>query len=116
VNTKHSNNGISDDAQLDALLGKWAGITPPPDFNTAVWRRVSVETPARSHVRSVFMWFMENVKPTDALTALGGLAAGLFLFLQVLNHDVLRADYRFQILHSSGIAGGYMQLAAKGVK
>lgn len=116
MNTKHSNNGKSDDAKLDALLGKWEGITPAPDFNAAVWRRMSAVTPAKSSGGSVFMWFRENVRPMDALTALGGLAAGLLIFLQVLNHDVSRADFRFQILHSSGIAGGYVQLVAKGVK
>lgn len=116
VNTKQSNNGKSDDARLDALLGKWSGITPAPDFNAAVWRRMSAVTPAGNRMGSVFMWFRENVKPVDALMALGGLAAGLLLSLQVLDHDVSRADYRFQILHSSGIAGGYVQLVAKGVK
>lgn len=114
MSTKHSNKRMPDDAKLDDLLGKWARITPAPDFSAAVWRRLSVETPARTRIGSVFMWFREKERVADAFTALGGLAAGLLISGQVLKHEPSGEDYRFQILHSSGIAGGYVQLVSQG--
>lgn len=104
------------DEALDALLGKWEGITPAPDFNATVWRRLDAATSRKSGRGSVFMWVRGNVGPVDALTALGGVAAGLILSLQILNHEGNSPDAHLQLLQSSSLARGYVQLVSQGVK
>jgi hypothetical protein len=116
VKTNQNKSDVPGDAKLDALLGKWEGITPAPGFNETVWQRLSVTAPQKRHSGTVFTWFRDNVKPLDAFAALGGMAAGLLLSLQILNHTGAQSDSRNQILESSSLARGYVQLASQGVK
>ncbi|MEI8138771.1 MAG: hypothetical protein WCI03_02770 [bacterium] len=116
MKTNQNNSDVPDDEKLDALLGKWKGITPAPGFNETVWRRLSVTAPQKKHSGRIFTWFRDNVKPLDVFAALGGMAAGLLLSLQISNHDGAQVDSRFQILKSSSLTRGYVQLASQQIK
>ncbi|MEI6563248.1 MAG: hypothetical protein WCO42_02950 [bacterium] len=115
MKSNYSYSGLPEDEKLDALLKTYGGITPAPDFNEAVWQRLSIDK-SRNKAQPVLTWVRVNVKPFDAVAALAGVAAGFILSLQVLSHGVAPADPRFQILNSASLTGGYMQLASQGVK
>ena len=112
---KDSSRETPGDEKLEALLKTWRSPEPALPFNEGVWRRLSVAQ-SRNQTRPVFVWRRFNVNPSDAVAALAGVAAGLLLALQLPSHGGAPSDPRFQILHSTSLAGGYMQLALQGEK